>query len=430
MSNYDTVVIGAGLAGMTAACRLLQAGQKVLVVAKGIGALLLSSAAIDLLGFHPPESSEPVRNPLAELENFLARRPDHPYQALGRDRVAAGIEDFLTLAHSAGLDYRGAAGRNWLLPGPAGAVHPTCLAPAGLAGGELGEGGRLLVVGFRELRDFYPALICQNLNEQDLGLAATPWVVDAPPPAAGKYNLTPLELARIFEQPGFRRELVRAIKGAAKGHDRVGFPAVLGLGRHSDVMADLEKLLGRPVFEISTLPPSAPGWRLFEALKHLLLKSGGRLIVGSEVVGGAIDGGRVSQVRFTSANRLETVRAKDYVLATGGIFGSGILTDASGRVWEPVFDLPVAAETDRHKWLAPRFITPGGQPVGLAGIRVNRRLNPVNEDGAVLAENLYVAGASIAGSNWVSGRTGNGVAVTTAMAIAGQLMASGEGYDN
>ena len=422
MSHYDTVVIGAGLAGMTAACRLLQAGQKVLVVAKGLGALLLSAAAIDLLGFHPPESLEPVSNPLERLDDFLAQRPDHPYQVLGKDRVAAGIEGFLKLTRSAGLDYRGTAGRNWLLPGTAGAVHPTCLAPASLAGGELSEGGRLLVVGFKELRDFYPALICQNLNEQNLGLAAKPCLIEAPPPATGKDNLTPLELARIFEQADFRRKLAQAIKGESKDSDRVAFPAVLGLNQHGEVMADLEKQVGRPVFEISTLPPSVPGRRLFEAFKHLLLKSGGRLIIGSEVVDGTIKAGRVDQVRFASVNRLETVRAENYVLATGGIFGSGILTDATGRVWEPIFDLPVMAETDRHKWFAPKFITPGGQPVGCAGIRTNRRLNPVNEAGAVLAENLYVAGASISGSNWVSGRTGNGVAVTTALAIAGQLV--------
>jgi anaerobic glycerol-3-phosphate dehydrogenase len=38
-----------------------------------------------------------------------------------------------------------------------------------------------------------------------------------------------------------------------------------------------------------------------------------------------------------------------------------------------------------------------------------------------VAENLYVAGASLAGSNWISGRTGNGVAVTTAAAIVSQV---------
>lgn len=421
MSAYDTVVIGAGLAGMTAACRLLLAGQKVLVVAKGLGALLLSSAAIDLLGFHPPESPEPVRDPLARLDDFIAQRPDHPYAALGKARVVAGIEQFLQLARGAGLDYRGTINRNWLLPGTAGAIHPACLAPAGLAGGELSQGGRLLIVGFRELRDFYPSLICQNLNAQELGVSATPCLIETPAPAAGKDNVTPLEMARAFEQADFRRKLVQAIKSQIKDSDRVGFPAVLGLSRHDEVMADLHKQLGRPVFEISTLPPSVPGRRLFEALKHTLLKSGGRLLVGSEVVEGKIEAGRVSQVSFSSVNRLETVQADNYVLATGGIFGSGIQTDATGRVWEPIFNLPVVAETDRHQWFAPRFITPGGQPVGSAGIRVDQRLNPVNAAGAVVAQNLYVAGASIAGSNWVSGRTGNGVAVTTALAIAGQL---------
>jgi len=48
---YDTVVIGAGLAGLTAALRLAEAGQRVAVLAKGVGATHLSPATIDVLGY-------------------------------------------------------------------------------------------------------------------------------------------------------------------------------------------------------------------------------------------------------------------------------------------------------------------------------------------------------------------------------------------
>lgn len=422
MSKYNTVVIGAGLAGMAAACLLAQAGQKVLVIAKGVGALLLSSAAIDLLGFHPPESLEPVKNPLAELDNFMSQRPEHPYSLIGKKNVEAGLAAFLKLARDSGLDYRGTAGRNLLLPSPIGAVHPTCLAPASLAEGDLSQGGRVLIVGLKELRDFYPTLIAQNLNEQKLGVQATPLALEAPAPAAGKMNITPLELARVFEKDDFRQRLIQRIKRESRGYSRIGFPAVLGLSQHAEVVADLQKQLASPVFEISTLPPSVPGRRLFEALKHIFIKAGGRLIIGSEVIDSAIKDGRVTQIRFETVNRPEVVSADNYVLATGGIFGGGIQTDAAGQVWEPIFGLPVVAETDRHKWFAPKFITPAGQPVGCAGVRINRQLNPVNDSDVPLAENLYIAGATIAGSNWISGRTGNGVAVATATTIVKRII--------
>jgi glycerol-3-phosphate dehydrogenase subunit B len=421
MSDYDTLIIGAGLAGLTAGCRLAQAGHEVLLVSQGMGALLLSSGAIDVLGFHPPESLEPVANPLDVLHDFMLERPEHPYQVLGGEMIQAGLTGFLALIDGAGLAYEGTPSRNWRLPSPAGAVHPTCLAPSALAQGELSRGGRMLIVGFHELRDFYPGLISSNLNAQELGVQSTARIIDAPPPAAGRLNITPIELARAFEAPDFRRRLVKAIRDECRGYDRVGFPAVLGLERHAEVVADLQRGLDRPVFEISTLPPSVPGRRLFDALKAAFLKAGGRLVMGSQVIDGEIKDGRVSHVSFQTVNRLKTVRAGTFILATGGLYGGGLQADASGRVWEPIFGLPVAAEADRHRWFEPKFVVPTGQPIGYAGVVINERLKPVDNDGTPIAENLYAAGASLAGSNWISGRTGNGVAVITAAAIVSQV---------
>jgi glycerol-3-phosphate dehydrogenase subunit B len=421
MGEYDSLIIGAGLAGLTAGCRLAQAGHKVLLVSQGMGALLLSSGAIDVLGFHPPESLEPVANPLDALHDFMLDRPEHPYQVLGHEMIQAGLAGFLALVDGAGLAYQGTPSRNWRLPSAAGAVHPTCLAPAAMTQGELSRAGRMLIVGFHELRDFYPSLISQNLNAQELGVDSAARVIDAPPPAAGKLNITPIELARAFEASDFRRRLVTVIRDESRGYDRVGFPAVLGLERHAEVVADLQRGLDRPVFEISTLPPSVPGRRLFDALKAAFLKAGGRMIMGSQVVDGEIQAGRVTQVRFQTVNRLKSARADHFILATGGIYGGGLQTDAGGRVWEPIFGLPVAAETDRHLWFEPKFLAPTGQPIGYAGLVVNGRLNPVDDNGTPVAENLYAAGASLAGANWISGRTGNGVAVITAAAIASQV---------
>ena len=49
--SYDTIVVGAGLAGLTAALRLTEQGQRVLVVARGVGATHLAPATIDVLGY-------------------------------------------------------------------------------------------------------------------------------------------------------------------------------------------------------------------------------------------------------------------------------------------------------------------------------------------------------------------------------------------
>ncbi|MCB0212918.1 MAG: FAD-binding protein, partial [Anaerolineae bacterium] len=190
---------------------------------------------------------------------------------------------------------------------------------------------------------------------------------------------------------------------------------------HAEVLADLERMLGKTVFEISTLPPSVPGRRLFEGLKASFLQAGGRLIIGSKVVEGLIENGRVSQIQMETANRLKPLTAQYYVLATGGIYGGGIQTDMDGQVWEPVFGLPVESDANRHTWFSERFLSNAGQPVSQYGIKVNEKLNPVDSSQTPIAENLFIAGATIAGADWTRGRTGDGLALATAATITKQI---------
>jgi len=411
--NYDTVIIGAGLAGLTTACHLAQAKQKVALMSTGIGSLVLASGCIDVLGFQPAASQQPVINPAKQLGAFLTEQPEHPYHHLGQAKIEASLGAFLELVEG----YEGSFDKNWLLPSTAGAVHPTCLAPKALAQGELSQGGSMLIVGFKELRDFYPSLISHNLNAQNLGVQSEAITIDAPPPLRGRMNITPIELAHAFEQAEFRQQIVTEIRDKVKNCNRVGFPAVLGLQQHATVLADLERQLGRTVFEISTLPPSVPGRRLFEQLRHYFLQHGGRLTIGSKVVDGTIESGRVSQIRIETASRLQAIKAQNYILATGSIFGGGLQTDNEGRVWEAVFNLPIEHETNRHAWFDKGFLAPQGQPVARYGVQVNDRFNPVNSQTEPLATNLHAVGGLLANSVWTQGRTGDGVAVATAWRV-------------
>jgi glycerol-3-phosphate dehydrogenase subunit B len=418
MSNYDTIVIGTGLAGLTTACHLARAGQKTLLVGYGGGALLLASGCIDVLGYQPADSNEPVTRPLDNLDAFLTQNPDHPYHWVGKETIETGLHAFLQLVNQGALEYQGSPAQNWLLPSAAGAVHPTCLAPASFIHGAVDQSTRTLIVGFRELCDFYPALISENLNAQNLPTKTTAVSINLPAPLAGNMNVTPMELAHAFEKPDFRRQVVDTVKGHSKGYSRIGFPAVLGHTQHAEVLADLQQRLDKTVFEINTLPPSVPGRRLFDALGRVLRAAGGRIILGSKVVNGVIEKGRVSHINIETASRLKALKADTFVLATGGLFGGGLQTDAAGRVWETIFNLPITADPNRHHWFTRSFFSSQGQPVTQYGVQVNQTFNPTNGSGTPLAKNLYVAGAALAGAEWTRGRTGNGIAVTTAAAVA------------
>ena len=72
--SQDTIVIGAGLAGLTAALRLADLGRRVLVIARGVGSTHLAPPTIDVLGF----TDEGVESPAQALTELAAAHPGHP----------------------------------------------------------------------------------------------------------------------------------------------------------------------------------------------------------------------------------------------------------------------------------------------------------------------------------------------------------------
>src|SRR5262249_2848334 len=135
--SQDALVIGVGLAGLTAGLRLAQAGQRGLLVAKGLGGTHLGGGTIDVLGYVP----ERVEHPWAALPDFLATHPRHPYARAGLPALQAAVDWFLSTTRELGYPYSGSLADNFLLPTAIGAARPAALAPASLAVGDLRSGG-------------------------------------------------------------------------------------------------------------------------------------------------------------------------------------------------------------------------------------------------------------------------------------------------
>src|SRR5438094_5611833 len=149
--RYDTVVVGAGVAGLTAAVRLAEAGQRVVVLAKGMGSTHLTGATIDILGYAPDRVLSPAR----ALPGFVGSHPDHPYARLSARAIPDSI-DWLK-SHVAAYAYEGRWDRNFLLPTAVGTAKPTAVAPETMLAGDVRKGGRFAIVGFRPLKEFYPS---------------------------------------------------------------------------------------------------------------------------------------------------------------------------------------------------------------------------------------------------------------------------------
>ncbi len=415
--TYDVVVIGAGLAGLTAALRLAEQGLRVLVVAEGVGGTHLAPATIDVLGY----VDGPVESPAQALPEFAAGHPEHPYRRLSVELIRSSLE---WLRERLGdLGYQGRLEENILLPTAVGVAKPTALVPETMAAGDLRAGGRFVFVGLRGLKDFYPAYLADNLVRAALpsGVSVSARAVELAPPLGDEGDVSSTGFAGRFEQPEFRDVVVRELEQRLVPGEVVGFPAVLGLRRAREVWQELETRLRRPVFEVPTLPPSVGGIRLFESMTASLRREGARLVVGSTVAGAESDGTRLDGVVAQTAVRPHTYRARWFVLASGGFASGGLQLDSYGRVRETAFDLPLAGVPAPD---APRF-EPGyfdEHPIARAGLAVDEQLRPVDAQGAPAFENLYAAGATLAGAVPWREASGNGLSLATGYAAASAIL--------
>ena len=410
----DVLVIGAGLAGLTAAWQAAVRGKKVKVLAKGWGATHWHSGCIDLLGYWPLEADTAVTNPLQTIEQLVKERPQHPYALAGLDNITAAVSAFQALCADAGYPLAGSPEQNWLLPTAVGTFRPTCLAPQTMTAGDLSSDAPMLLVGFVQFVDFYPRLAADNLTQQ--GVPAAHVTLDLPS-LARQRRLTSVVLARMMEQETFRQEVAQALKPKLGQAARVGFPAVLGLREATAVWQAMSELLERPVFEIPTLPPSVAGMRLHHILTEAIQAQGGRVFDGMEAVGAEKDGGQVTAVLTESAARNRAHRAQNYVLSTGGILGGGIYASYESGVQEQVFDLPVNAPDNHLDWFHTDFMDRRGHPIYQTGVSVNAQFQPVNGGERPLFSNLFAAGTTLAHCEPIRERSFEGIALVTGYVV-------------
>jgi glycerol-3-phosphate dehydrogenase subunit B len=407
------LVVGAGLAGLTCALRLADAGTPVTVVAAGAGSLQLGGATIDVLGYVPERVGRP-------LEAFGALAAAHPYRVLGGERVAAATRWLVERLPA--LDLRGSADENMLLASALGAARPTAIAPASIAAGDLRRGGPVVFAGVRALKDFVPALVAANIARAE-GVSVQTGAADATTAVGGEADVSPLGLARALERGPTRADVIAALRTAVGRADgaRVGLPAVLGVDRHREVAEAVSDALGAEVFEVPTSPPSVPGIRLYRALTAELRAQRARLIIGSTAIGPMRDGDRLAGLEARVAGRTRAFAASAVVLATGGLAVGGIELDRDG-VRETVLGLPLAGDPGEVRYTPSSF---DEQPIDRLGIRVDAAMRPLDGDGGVVHPNLYAAGALLHGAVPWRELSGNGIALASGLAAADAILSEG-----
>lgn len=403
----DTIVIGSGLAGLTAAIRLSQAGQSVTLLSFGMGGIQLGQGTIDVLGYG--STGDLIKRPFDQLADFTSTQPGHPYNQL--NQVKTAIDWFADLL----LDLlEKTEGENQLVPTALGAMRPTYLVQPSMV---WPEPDSVAIVGPRQIKDFYPDLVAANLAKT-AQVKAIPYHIDLPA-RSGEVDSSPVNYAKALDNQEFLNHFADQLEKLVSDEAAVCLPAILGL--HTPAHQYLSQVLKRPVVEALVGPPSIPGMRLNIALTEIAQAGGVRIIFGSKVSGFQADRGTIQAVILHQAGYDKAYRADNFVYAGGGFESGALAMDSYGQVSETVFDLPL-------RGLDQDLITGdywGDQKLFAVGVGVDSSMRPLDLDGHLVYQNLYAVGGLLASAIRWSEKSGDGIAVASAFTAANHILGAG-----
>jgi glycerol-3-phosphate dehydrogenase subunit B len=404
--HYDLIIIGMGLSGLMAAKTAAEAGQKVLIIGKGMGSLGLFSNTIDLLG------ALPIGMKMSDgLSQWMKDHPKHPYSKVGLDRMKEALSSFTSLFPRP-YSFEADNDNNFFILTGAGTFRPTYLIPITLVAGTSLKKGEPLIVGFKGFKDFYANYVADQLNCERITLSL---------PEASCFEMTSTSLARWMEKESFRRSIGQEIKKTLYNETRVGLPAILGIREPWKVKKDLEEIIGAGIFEIPILPPSIPGIRVYNRFKEWLIQRGVSFHLGHPVTKAVLKGKKCQGVDISVPPGSKFFTADRYILATGRFIGGGLVA-GKDRVFEPIFNLPVAQPGTREEWFGISFFDDARHPVHQTGISTNASLRPLNEKGDVLLENVWIAGSILAHHHCIEEKSREGIEIATGYAAAKEAL--------
>ena len=366
--RFDTVIIGGGLAGLTAGISLQEAGQKVAIVSAGQNSMHFFSGSFEHAG--------PVRERVAAL-----------FAAAG---VRTNALDGLQLM-------------------PMGKFRPVSLTLEDVTvfpDEHIAE--KALIVNFTGFHDFFGTFLAETLEKN--GTACRIRFVRLPEMEhlrTSPSEMRSVNIARLMDEHW--EKVVADIRVLLKDEDIILLPQVFGL-KDASVLDKIRTALPARVAFIGTMPPSVPGIRTQMLLKRRFEVLGGTFLLGDEVTSAALHEGIVSSI---TTRNLDTARlfADNFILASGGYFSKGLVTTPT-QVYEPLFGLDIDHPQERKDWYDPDFFAT--QPYMDFGVKTDTQLHGIKD--GVPVKNLFCIGSVLGTTREEDYGTAAGLAIRTAFA--------------
>jgi len=417
--KYDVCIIGAGLAGLAAT--LFAANRGLSCVEAGqTGEINFASGFFDLLGVHPAGEKHAWTDPWAGIEALARDIPQHPYARLAREDIQTAFEEILTFLKEAGLPYIRRMNQNSSVLTSLGTLKRTYCVPQTMWNGveALENKTSCLLIDIRGLKGFSARQIAAALKSEWPGLR-TARISFPDTDHLNEVFTEHMASALILSQN--REKLARTLRPHIKDAQIVGLPAILGLYRTQEVVSDLQKLIGVPLFEIPTIPPSVPGLRLKEAFERGLRTKGVQYLSQRRVLAVRHQADESFEVDIGRTTAELTARSRGVILASGRFIGGGLHADRK-RIKETILDLPVYQPGNRTDWHRRDFLDARGHLVNRAGVEIDELFRPLNNSRQPAFRTLFAAGSLLAHNDWKRMKCGAGVAIASAFGAVKSFM--------
>ncbi|VEI58740.1 anaerobic glycerol-3-phosphate dehydrogenase subunit B [Pasteurella multocida] len=424
--NFDVIIIGGGLAGLTCGIALQKQGKRCVIINNGQAAIDFSSGSLDLLSQLP--NGDRIDNFEQNYTALLEQAPQHPYCLVGKEKVLEKVQVFEQLAQQLNLSLVGSQSEgNHFRVTPLGGLRPTWLSPNSVptvTGNTPFPYKNIAVLGIEGYHDFQPQLLADNLVQQAqfAHCNVTTGYLNIPELDHLRQNsreFRSVNIAQLLEHKLAFSDLISEIREAAKGAEAVFLPACFGL-ETQEFFTVLKQATKLELFELPTLPPSLLGMRQHKQLTAYFKSLGGFMMNGDKVISADVENQQVTQV-YTQLHQEVPIKTKHVVLATGSFFSKGLVAEFE-KIYEPIFNLDMCEigsfkANDRMTWTQSRFSAP--QPYHSTGVVIDGRCR-VQKSGQFF-ENLYAVGNIVGGFNGIELGCGSGVAIVTALVAAEQI---------
>ena len=371
--KFNTVIIGGGLAGLTAGISLQMAGKSTAIISEGQNALHFFSGSLESM----EEAPQRVVDLFAQAGIALHYNPGYRLMPMGTlKKSTLSLEDI--------------------------SLFP-----------ETKIGNKALIVSFSGYHDFFCGFLQEGLEKQ--GVQCRVQLLSLPELEhleKSPSEMRSVQIARTMDL--IWENVVREIRILLRDEDTVILPQVFGL-KDTSVLSRIRQGIPAQVVFTGTLPPSVPGIRTQMLLKRRYELLGGTYLMGDQATGAHIHEGAIhSIVTHNLGNHF--MEAENFILASGSFFSKGLRSNPF-EISEPVFGLDVEQAEDRSDWYNPEFMRE--QPYMKYGVTTDASLHAIK--GGEPIKNLYAIG-SILGETRPELGTGGGLAIRSALEVADQIL--------